>query len=1070
MSIFTAIDPATWVAHNALAFAIRDGFPVAPGHTLIIPKREIPDWFAATDEERAAIFGLVDKIKALLDSEFSPDGFNIGMNCGESAGQTVMHLHVHVIPRYTGDMPDPRGGVRHVIPWMGNYKLNRAAPLATGGDDPFMRHLNPLFARASRIDILAAFVQDSGIALIESQLVSAVERGAQVRILCSDYLHITQEAAVRRLHDLQSAYEGRIKTRIARSWKTSFHPKSWQFITPEGGSVFVGSSNLSHAALNEGIEWNLRLDQHLDPSAFHIAREAFEATWQKADDLDNEFIRTYRQRVLGKLNNPSTLPLGDVEDEVLGPTPTPHSIQLRVLAGLQQAREEGHRRALAVMATGLGKTWLAAFDVQQFSKGNLPRVLYVAHRAEILNQAANTFRALFPTARTSWFVGDQSELGGDFVFASIQKVARPESLILILAQSFDYVIIDEVHHAASDSYQRLLLNLDPKFLLGLTATPDRTDGQDILSLFNDYLVDDVGIIEGIEIGRLVPFKYRGIADTTDFAPIPWRAGKFDASTLAEAVQTQERMAQLWNVISERTTLRTLAFCCTIEHALFVRDWLQGKGLRVAAVVSSSGGDDRAASLQALADGGLDVVCAVDILNEGVDIPAVDRVLFLRPTESKIVFLQQLGRGLRIAPDKTQLEVIDFVGNHNIFAERIRWLLSVGDPPAEFRRLVDDGRMELPAGCSIELSFEAKELLKELVRGREKNPVIAAYRRHKDYKGVRPRASELFQEGHQFTRLRRGGGWMALVHEEGDSQLPQSVFEKVKDWLFELETTSMTKSFKMVSLQAMVEEEALFSGLSFDLLAERSLKIIRRSPELMDDVQGVDILGSAQSIPAQTWLNYWKKNPIAAWSNSAFVKTNDDHFQLQWPANIDLYSTRIQELVREVLDFRLSQYKARRRNLFYGRVTHNDRNPILMIPRTDGAPNGEVIVRLEDGVEWVFRFAKIAVNVAFPVGSTKNRLPDLLYAWFGENAGANNRSQKVRFEMAGDRWFARPVGLIAQLPEVDDELETYLSALEESLSLNRAYDFHRRIIHAMRLFRNANEVEIREYIAHETNPT
>ena len=1055
MSIFTEIDPNQWVAHNELAFAIRDGFPVAPGHTLVIPKREVPDWFGATEEERAAIFELVDEIKAGLDLEFNPAGYNVGMNCGEAAGQTVMHLHVHVIPRFVGDMPDPRGGVRHVIPWKGNYKVARHAPLARGGDDPFHAHLRPLFASATQIDILAAFVQDSGINLIEQELVSAVERDAHVRILCSDYLHITQEAAVRRLFDLQSAYEGKIEARIARSWETSFHPKSWQFLTPNGGSIFVGSSNLSYAALNEGIEWNLRLDHHLDPYGFSVARKSFEHLWEKAQALDLAFVRDYQERARTEFEHSGVkkfvFPPGEVDPE---PDPTaikPHAIQERVLGALEQARAEGHRRALAVMATGLGKTWLAAFDVQQFGRGRTPRVLFVAHRAEILTQAANTFRRLFPDAKTAWFVGDQSDLDGDFVFASIQKLARPEGMQQILAQTFDYVVIDEVHHAAADSYQRLLQELDPGFLLGLTATPERGDGLDILGLFNDYVVDEVGIAEGIEIGRLVPFKYTGIADTIDFAPIPWRAGRFDATTLAEAAQTQARMEELWNVLEVRERLRTLAFCCTIEHAVFVRDWFLEKGLRAAAVVSGQEGDDRAWSLKALADGELDVVCAVDILNEGVDIPAVDRVIFLRPTESKVVFLQQLGRGLRVAPEKSHLEVIDFVGNHKIFAERIRWMLTLQDPPPELRKLIDSGTLTLPSGCEISLSFEAKELLKELIRAREKNAVVAAYRRHKESRGVRPSAVELFREGLTFGTLRSRGGWIGLVHEEGDSGLEQTSFERVKGWLQELETTAMTKSFKMVCVLALLEEDALFAGLTHERLAARSLKIIQRSPELMADIKDVKMV-------SEDWQGYWKKNPIAAWSNSEFVSTKGGEFRIQWLPGLEAHSEAIHSLVRELVDFRLAQYKARRRNLFYGKITHNDRHPIIMVPRKDDVPNGEVVVQIEDGEQWVFRFAKIAVNVAHPVGGKTNMLPELLYAWFGPTAGENQTFQKVRFEKAGDKWFARPVGITQNAqPDLDDELVPYLDALKD------ATNFQRRIAKVMLTMHGAEEEDVSRYI-------
>ncbi|MEZ4461218.1 MAG: DEAD/DEAH box helicase family protein [bacterium] len=1050
---FTSIDRADWIAENDLAFAVRDRFPVSRGHTLVRPKSDVVDWFSASDRERAAILELVDRVKALLEREFRPHGYTIAMDCGEAAGQIVPHLHVHVIPRFYGDVPYPRSGNRPEVPWSDTH---RQPPLSKGGDDPFLKHLNPLFATATQIDILAAFVQDSGIALIESRLVSAIERDAKVRILCSDYLHITQEAAVRRLYDLQSASENRIQVRIAASWETSFHPKSWQFVTPEGGSLFVGSSNLSRAALNEGVEWNLRVDRRVDPVAYDVARDAYERTWTNARALTREFVEHYRQRLTSEALD---LPVAEVVEDSPQLAPEPHAIQLRVLAGLAQAREEGHRRALAVMATGLGKTWLAAFDVRQFAPDFTPRVLFVVHRAEILTQAANTFRTLYPDAAFSWLVGDQTSLGGDFVFASIQKLARAENLNRLESQHFDYVIIDEVHHATANTYQQLLRVLDPGFLLGLTATPDRADGGDVVGLFNDYVVDEVGIPEGISIGRLVPFAYTGIADTVDYAPIPWRAGRFEPERLARAVETTARMEQVWSVMGHNPRLKTIAFCCTIQHAIFVRDWFTQHGLKTAAVVSGAESDDRDASLRALANGELDLVAAVDILNEGVDIPGVDRVVFLRPTESKVVFLQQLGRGLRAAPGKTHLEVLDFVGNHAIFAERMQWLITLEESKASLQQLIDEGCVDLPQGCSVKLEFEAKEILERLTKNREKDPVVRAYRRFKSVYSVRPTATVLFREGHNFNTLKSQGGWAGLVHQEADSGLTDHVFEQVRGWFEELEKTSMTKSFKMVCLLALSEEGALFDGLSHDTLAGRALRIIRRSPELVEDIHDVAMLGPLEDLSPHTWLEYWRKNPLRAWANSKFVKVDGARFEILWSEAARDHKEAVAELTAELVEYRLAKYKARKRSMFFARVSHNTTQPILLLPSDH--PLGEHSVQLEKGLEWVFRFAKIAVNVAHPVGDHKNRLPDLLHAWFGAKAGENGTRHRVRFEKSQGRWFARPVGVLEQSasPNDDEVVGPYLAALKDHV------EFHRKIISAMFTFRSASSQDVESYLAH-----
>lgn len=265
---FSEIPSSEWVASNSLAFAIRDRFPVTPGHTLIITRRVVPTWFEATPQERAAVLELVERVKAALDEELRPEGYNVGFNAGEAAGQTVMHLHVHVIPRRRGDMDDPRGGVRHVIPSKGNYRACHASPLSRGGTtDSFLKHVGPLFVGAREITILAAFVQDSGLRLLRDRLFDALSRGCRVRLLTGDYLNITQAEALQQLLDWMNEVDvtasesdadakgGTLEARIVEVARlgdgiTSFHPKSWRFEGAGLAAAFVGSSNISHAALS----------------------------------------------------------------------------------------------------------------------------------------------------------------------------------------------------------------------------------------------------------------------------------------------------------------------------------------------------------------------------------------------------------------------------------------------------------------------------------------------------------------------------------------------------------------------------------------------------------------------------------------------------------------------------------------------------------------------------------------------------------------------------------------------------------------------------------------------------
>lgn len=657
MSVFLDVPETAWVGANELAFAFRDRYPVSPGHTLVVTRRVVPDWFAASKEERIALLELVDEVKRRLDEELRPQGYNVGFNAGTAAGQTVMHLHVHVIPRFQGDMDDPRGGVRHVIPSKGNY-LRQVAPLATGGEgDPFARHVLPLFERADEIAIVAAFVQESGLERIRAATRAALLRGAQIRIITGDYLDITQASALEILLDWQRETDpadgdergmpGRLEASIIEVERLpprvrSFHPKSWRFESATFGVAFVGSSNLSRTALESGIEWNLRVDRDGDAVAYLRVREAFDELWGRARPLDAEWVARYAQRAKRVEGG---LPPGEVEPEPLAPPPVPHEAQRAALEALRRCRQQGRRRAVVVLATGLGKTWLAAFDFAQLREelGRRPRLLFLAHRRELLVQAALTYRrqlrAMAAEGRVGWFVGSESDLSADLIFASVAKLSRPEHLQALAAQELDYVVIDEVHHAAADSYRKIIDRVDPRFLLGLTATPDRADSADVLGLFDDFVAYRADIPEGIALGRLTPFHYFGVKDDIDYANIPWRNRRFDPEALAAAVQTAARMQTLWRAWNEHPGRRSLVFCCSVAHADHVRARLRELGVRVAAVYAGEGSDEREPSLARLAAGELDAVCAVDIFNEGVDVPSIDRVVMLRPTESSTVFMQ-----------------------------------------------------------------------------------------------------------------------------------------------------------------------------------------------------------------------------------------------------------------------------------------------------------------------------------------------------------------------------------------------------------------------------------------------
>lgn len=662
---------------------------------------------------------------------------------------------------------------------------------------------------------------------------------------------------------------------------------------------------------------------------------------------------------------------------------------------------------------------MAAFDLNQVreAEGRVPRTLVVAHQRQLLTQAARTFRRLFPRERFGWFLGKHDDRHGDVVFASVQKLMG--RLGDFEADAFDYIVIDEAHHAAADSYLQLFEHFTPRFWLGLTATPERADSRSIFGLFHDEIAYEADIGVGISLGHLVPFDYFGLADPTDYAPIPWRNGRFRLDDLTSAVQTHARMERLWQAMEEHPGHRTLLFCCTIDHATWVRDQLVQRGLRVVAVHSRPGSADRARSLDRLEAGELDAICTVDLFNEGIDAPMIDRVVMLRPTESSVVFLQQMGRGLRTAPNKKALVVIDFVGNHHVFLNRVRTLLNlVGDGPPMGVSALKSGPVELPEGCSVSVELEAVRLLEKLLPSGAGHVVVRTYRELRVEWGRRPRAGELSRMGLNpgATQLKRAhGSWLAFVASESDLAPDElRVFQAHEAWFGELGTTNMSKSFKMVVVLAMLEAGRLGQGMDLSELAWASHAILRRSPELHTDVQGVRALPSSLDPEPATWERYWRTNPIAAWIRGRFFKLEDERLVLNRPPPIDDLGV-FERLTLELVDWRLHAYRRRRQAQKHGaaftcKLITNKRDPILKLPSRAqfDVPRGEVDVRLPNGSYWRFRFVKLFINVAHPVGTARNQLPDLLRQWFGPTAGQPGTDQRARFVPSPDGWTVEPL--------------------------------------------------------------
>jgi superfamily II DNA or RNA helicase/diadenosine tetraphosphate (Ap4A) HIT family hydrolase len=909
---FCAISTERIIFDDDLVMGIWDAFPVTEGHLLIVPKRHVPTWFDLTGPEQSAIMERVLQAQHLLADKFGVADFNVGFNQGEAAGQTVPHFHLHVIPRRSGDVEDPRGGIRHVIPTKANYLVDKisgadfgdvphARALIAGGKDSLAAHILPHIDDAVAVDVTISFVLMSGVRILQPHFQDLLNRGGRLRVITGDYLDVTDPTALRSLMDL----EGQKELFVYEVGQSSFHPKSWIFHRQEGGGLaIVGSSNLSKTALGDGIEWNYRVIYERDRSGWKDVAKGFDTLMQtpQVKPLTNEWVDTYVQR-RKQVDFPRII-VADVPDEPILPAPEPHEIQVEALDSLKASREAGYSAGLVVLATGLGKTWLSAFDAANFD-----RVLFVAHREEILEQAMQTFRLMRPDGHFGRYTGTEKDLGADVLFASIQTLGRVAHLRQFSPEAFDYIIVDEFHHAAARTYRGLIDYFTPRFLLGLTATPERTDGGDLLALCQENLVYRCDAFDGIERGLLSPFHYFGVPDEIDYAQIPWRNKSFDVESLTGALATQARAQNALEQHEKHGGQRTIGFCCSVRHAEFMAEYFRNAGLRAVSVHSGPNSAPRASSLESLQAGDLDVVFAVDMFNEGVDVPLIDTVLMLRPTESAIIWMQQFGRGLRKAAGKDLLKVVDYIGNHRTFFTKVRAMLQIGEGDRAIALALESiskGNWEFPPGCEVTYDLHAIDLIENLLRTDSGDALAAFYVDFCERHGQRPSAVEAFHAGYELKNTGHGSWFGFLRHMGTLNEGEAAVLEQHTDFLDDICKTRMTRSYKMLLLKAWLRRSETLEPVHIDELTEEVARLAHGNPHYADDI----------SVEVSDKLKLRKllvDNPIDAWTgeaNSSPFIFQDDVFGLETMPTIDL-APALSELLIETVDWRLVEYLSRR---------------------------------------------------------------------------------------------------------------------------------------------------------------
>ncbi len=594
--------------------------------------------------------------------------------------------------------------------------LNVSSLLTGSCEDPQLEHeLRTEMMTADRVDILVSFIKFAGLRLLRPAFENLAERGVPVRIITTSYMGASDPEAVEWLA-AQPGFSVRVSYDTER---TRLHAKAYHFIRTSGFSTaYIGSANMSRSAMTSGLEWTVKVTAQDMPHILARFGAEFEGYWAKDEFAPFDATQAARFReAIAYAHRASS-----AEGTRFFADIRPHPFQERILEALEAERQAGSFRNLVVAATGTGKTVMAAFDYARFRRAHpgTARLLFVAHRKEILTQALDCFRTVLRDQNFGGLLVDGMEPAEwNHVFASVQSLNNRCPWIHLGGEHFDFVIIDEAHHGAASSYRPLFDHLQPRILLGLTATPERMDGSSILPDFNHRFAAEIRLPEALEEKLLCPFHYFGISDPVSVSDERfWRNGKYDCNALTDAYTGDDlRARQRLDVILDSlkryqpdlSATRAVGFCASVRHAYFMAEKFQEMGLKAEVLLGETLSPIRNQRIQAFRSGEITFLFTVDVFSEGVDIPEIDLVLFLRPTESLTVFLQQLGRGLRHAPEKACLTVLDFVGqSHRKYRIDRKFSALLRTQRRRIDQEIELDFPNLPPGCSIQLERVARE--------------------------------------------------------------------------------------------------------------------------------------------------------------------------------------------------------------------------------------------------------------------------------------------------------------------------------------------------------------------------
>jgi len=589
----------------------------------------------------------------------------------------------------------------------------------------FFKTLKYEMLTADAIDFMVSFIRMSGLQLLIRPLKELEKRGVPVRVITSTYLGITEPKALMKLLEFNN-----IKVKVVDTQNESFHTKAYLFHRESGmNTVIVGSSNLSHSALKNGHELNVKIPDTSFLPIYHETKKVFESIWNNKETvtITKPFILSYKQYFVAKRNFDKTKfsnQVAEVKKEYNHEIELkPNKMQQKALKNLKHTRKNGNNKGVIIAATGTGKTYLSAFDVKEFNPNKL---LFIAHREELLDNAIDTFKKVIPYNELyGKITGNAKQLEKRFIFSTVQSLHKDETLYKFSHEEFDYIVVDEFHHAQAPTYRKVLDYFKPKFLLGLTATPERMDGRDVLSLCDHNIVYEIRLRDALNADLLAPFHYFGVSDhTVDYSKIPIKSGFFQEDILVQALKTNERTDFIIDMIKtygyDGDRMIGLGFCANIEHARYMSEEFNKRGFNTTYLTGDHSVTEREEMIRRLEDerDPLELIFTVNIFNEGIDIPKVNLILFLRPTESSTIFIQQLGRGLRKVEGKEFVTILDFIGNYQkSFVVPLALSGQINQKAFDkdsLRVAVTHEFADLPAGSYVDLDpISQKEILEKI---------------------------------------------------------------------------------------------------------------------------------------------------------------------------------------------------------------------------------------------------------------------------------------------------------------------------------------------------------------------